>query len=157
MDTNVPASLHKMVVDENSKLQAENELLRKKNDELTEENTKLHKMIVAFRGGSSGSDKMDKYVELIKHGYFKPALNKDITIDAIVTIICEDGITNINKIAEKLGTSYSTVLRRLKEKNLYPIDKAAIKDFNELFIEDEPESDESQLGTKWDKLLALDI
>lgn len=153
----IPISIHGLVLIENGELRADNEQLHEKNDELKKEIVRLRKMITAFRGGSDTENKMDNYAERVKHGGFKPALNKDVTIDAIVTIIHDEGVTNIENIAAKLNTSYSTIYRRLKASKLYPIRKDEINDYYNLFIKDDSCGDESKLDTKWKDFMALEI
>jgi len=131
----VPSSLLKMEIADNQRLQAQNERLRRENEILKKKLNQFQEKYYDLSGESSGDNGMADYMGRIKRGDFKPALRKDVNIDDITAIIYKENETNISIIAQRLGTSYSTVSRRLKKYSLYPINMDDIKDFCEIFVE----------------------
>jgi DNA invertase Pin-like site-specific DNA recombinase len=128
-NTMVPAHLLKMEVEDNKRLRAELEAAKR-------ENKCLNELLVGLHDGAIAVDKMGNYVRSIKHKHFKPAYKDEASIEAIVTIIHDEGIIKLNRIAEKLEVGYSTILRRLKSNGLYPIEKSKIQIYYDSFCQE---------------------
>jgi len=118
-----------------------NEFLRKqlalaaeKLNAYEDENRKLKELLHYCVEGSDKGEEMGRYVDRIKQQGFRPAYKKHASADAIVKIIHEAKITDLNEIADKLNVSYSTVYRRLKEAKMFPIDEEKISDYYNLFL-----------------------
>lgn len=129
MEEKVPAKFLKMEVEENKQLHKELEKIKKENEQ-------LKKILIGLRAEMMQENKMGNYVEGIRQKWFRPAYKGYITTEVIVKIIHEEGITDLSKIAGRLGVSYSTILRRLKSSRLYPIDKNQIKIYYGLYCQE---------------------
>lgn len=119
--------------EKNRELYKQVKQLYQENQRLSQDNSLLKDKITYLDAGC----KMADYLNSIRQGYMKPAYKGNITTEAIVTIIYCEGITDLQKVADRLGISYSTVLRRLKASKLYPIDRENIYSYYKLFCTDE--------------------
>lgn len=119
--------------EKNRELYKQVKQLYQENQRLSQENSSLRETLTHLYAGR----KMANYLNNIRQGYMKPAYKGNITTDDIVTAIYCEGITDLQKVADKLNTSYSTVLRRLKANKLYPIDKEDIYSYYKLFCTNE--------------------
>jgi len=62
----------------------------------------------------------------IIQSYSKSSSEKNISVESIVKLMQEEGISSLSQVAELLDVSYATVLERLRL-NVHPTQKSAIE------------------------------
>lgn len=120
-------------IEDNQRLEKEIAKTKAKLQAAEVEIDRLKELVVYYKEDSAKGERMGRYVEGIQQKAFRPAYKENASIEAIVTVMHREKITDLTIVAEKLHVSYTTVYRRLKGASLFPITKNKVSEYYTLF------------------------
>ncbi len=130
---NLPIEMHKLMIQNITRLETENTELKEKNIQLKKKVQQLNSILQYLDKDVPVDNKMDSHLNRIKQGVFKPRRNDTVDRKAVIRAILKLKTKDMYEIAKELNTSYPTVRRRLIEYNLYPINLQDIQLEYEIF------------------------